>query len=314
MLAMASVQWGQQCHHDNCKDACALIMAMMPLWQGQQHQLEDGNNVKMATTPSQQGQQGYCDNGKDAWTAKTPAHQWWQHHHNESDDPSSMTAKMPVHQWQQQLHCYKGNDASSMTMLAWLQQRRHCKKGNNCHCNDSKDTCASTTTTPWQQGQQCHRDDGKDTCASIMTMMPLQQGWQHQLEDGNNALTKRETTPSLIKGNDAILTRATTPAQWLQGHLHIDNGDDNIVMRATIAIGTTAKTPAHQRQWCHHNKDNNASSMTSNKGNNASSTMREMPAHQWRQQCHHDKSNNCHCNNGKDACASMATTPSQQGW
>jgi hypothetical protein len=46
----------------------------------------------------------------------------------------------------------------------------------------------------------------------MMTTMPLQQGQQHQLEDGNNAITTRATKPSQIKGNDAIVTRAMTPA------------------------------------------------------------------------------------------------------
>jgi hypothetical protein len=38
-----------------------------------------------------------------------------------------------------------------------------------------------------------------------------------------------------------------------------------------------------------------------------------MPAHQQQQQHHHHKGNNCNCNNGKEACASTATTPLQQG-
>jgi hypothetical protein len=50
-------------------------------------------------------------------------------------------------------------------------------------------------------------------------------------------------------------------------------------MRATIAMATTAKTPAHQRQQHHHNEGNNASLMTSNKGDNASSTMVETHLH-----------------------------------
>jgi hypothetical protein len=40
------------------------------------------------------------------------------------------------------------------------------------------------------------------------------------------------------KGNNASSTAAET-------HLCINNGDDAIVTRATIAIATTAKTPAH---------------------------------------------------------------------
>jgi hypothetical protein len=81
-------------------------------------------------------------------------------------------------------------------------------------------------------------------------------------------------------------------------------------MRAAIAIVTMAKMLAHQWRWCHHNKGNNASLMTSNKGNDTSLTTAETPVHQRLQQRHHDKSNNHHCNNGKDACASTATTPS----
>jgi hypothetical protein len=82
-----------------------------------------------------------------------------------------------------------------------------------------------------------------------------------------------------IKGNNAIVTRAMMPAQQQQGCLHINNGDNTIVMRATIAIAMTAKMPVHQWQWHHHNKGNNASSMTSNKGNNTSLIMAETPAH-----------------------------------
>ncbi len=37
-----------------------------------------------------------------------------------------------------------------------------------------------------------------------------------------------------------------------------------------------------------------------------------MLAQLW-QRRHCNKGNNCHCNNGKDACASMATMPLQQG-
>ncbi len=166
-----------------------------------------------------------------------------------------------------------------MTTLARLWQRHHRDKGNNRHCNDGKDACASTATTPSRQGQQSHRDDGKDACASIMTTMPLQQGQQHQLEDHNDAIATRATTPLQIKGDDAVVTKAMTPPQQRQGRLHIDNGDNTIVIKATIAIATTTKMPAHWWQQCHHNKGNDASSMASNEGNKACSTMAETPAH-----------------------------------
>jgi hypothetical protein len=45
-----------------------------------------------------------------------------------------------------------------------------------------------------------------------------------------------------IKGNNAIDTRAMTPSQQGQGHLSIDNGNNASIMRATIAMATTAKT------------------------------------------------------------------------
>jgi hypothetical protein len=134
-----------------------------------------------------------------------------------------MTEETPAHQWQQQFHCYVGDDASSTTMLAWLQQRCHCNKGNNHHCDDSEDACASTATMPLQQGQQCHCDDGKDACTLMMTKTPLQQGQQRQLEDSNNTIVKRETTPLRIKSNNAIIKRATMPAWQQQGRLRINN-------------------------------------------------------------------------------------------
>jgi hypothetical protein len=78
------------------------------------------------------------------------------------------------------------------------------------------------------------------------------------------------------KGNNASSTK-----QWRC--LRIDDSNNAIVTRATNAIATTAKTPAHQQQQHHHNKGNNASLTTSNKGNNASLIRAEMPLHQRRQ-------------------------------
>jgi hypothetical protein len=194
--------------------------------------------------------------------------------------------------------------------LAQIQQRCHHNGGNKCHQDDGKDACASKAKMPLQQGQQCHCNDAKDAYALMMTTTPLQWGQQHQLEGSNVAIAMRATTPSQIKGNDAIATRATTPAQSRQGRLCINNGNNTIVMRATIAIVTMAKMPAYWRQQCHHNKGNNASLTTSNEGNDASLTTAEKPVRQQWQQCHCDKSNNRHCNNSKDACTLMATTPS----
>jgi hypothetical protein len=118
--------------------------------------------------------------------------------------------------------------------------------------------------------------------------------------------------PLWIKGNNAIVTRTTMPSWQRQGRLHINHSNGTIVTRARITMATMAKTPAHWWQQCHLNEGNNVSSTTSNEGNNASLITTEMPAHQQKQQPHRDKRNNRHCNNGKDACASMATMPAWQ--
>ncbi len=110
-------------------------------------------------------------------------------------------------------YCYKGNNISLMTTLAWLRQRCHRNKGNSCHCNNGKDACTSTATTP---------------------------------------------------------------------------------SRVSITIATTVKMPAHQRQQCHHNKDDNTSFTTSNESNDNNLTTTEMSAHQQWQWHHHD--------DGKDTC------------
>jgi hypothetical protein len=97
---------------------------------------------------------------------------------------------------------------------------------------------------------------------------------------------------------------------FLSSEVRINNGNNVIVMGVTIAIVILAKMPAHQWQWCHCNKGNNASLTTSNEGNDASLIMAETPAHQQWQGRQRDESNNCCCNNSKDVCTSMATMPS----
>jgi hypothetical protein len=47
----------------------------------------------------------------------------------------------------------------------------------------------------------------------MMTTTSLQQGQEHQLEDGNKVIATRATKPSRIKGNNAIAMRATMPSQ-----------------------------------------------------------------------------------------------------
>jgi hypothetical protein len=311
-MLVSCQQWCQRNKGNNA----IVTIAKMPVHQRWQwHHRDEDNNTSLttATMPSQWGQQCYYNNSKDAWTAKMPVHQQWQQHHNKGNNASSTTAKMPAHWWWQRPNCYEGNDANLMTMLARLQQRRHRYVGNSPHCNDGKNACASTATTPLWKGQQYHCNHGEDACALMMTTTLLQQGQQRQLQDSKDAIVRRATTPSRIKGDNAIVTRETPPAQQRQGCLCIDNSNNAIAMRATIAIATTAKMPAHQRQRCYHDKGDDASLTMSNEGNNASLTMVEMPAHQHWPWCHHGKSNNCHCDNGEDACASTAMTPSWQG-
>jgi hypothetical protein len=50
------------------------------------------------------------------------------------------------------------------------------------------------------------------------------------------------------------------------------------VLRATIAIATMAKMPAHQQQQCHHDEGSNASLTMINEGDNI--VMTTMPLQQ----------------------------------
>jgi hypothetical protein len=301
-------QQGQQrlCNFDN---GASTRRATMSLWQLQRCLcIDDGNSaiVTRARTPAWQQQQCHHNEGNNVITtmAKMPGlHQRWQHHCNKDNNASLIAVTMPD----------EADNVSLMTMLAWLRQRHHCIEGIKFHCNNSNDTCTSMATMSLQRGQQRHCNDGKDACASMMPTMPLQQGQQHQLEDGNNAIKTKATIPSWIKGNNAIVMRAKTPSWWRQGCLHINNSNNAIVMKVTIAIMTIAKMPAHWQQQRHCNEGNNASLTICNEGNNASSTTVETPGHWKWQQLHHDKSDNCHRNKGKDACTLTATTPAWQG-
>jgi hypothetical protein len=126
------------------------------------------------------------------------------------------------------------------------------------------------TATPLQWGQQPQLDNSEDACTLMTATTPFLQGQQHQLND------------------DASLTAAETPSQqgqqlplqWRQRCLHI-NG--NNASRATITIATMVKTPAHQRQQCHHDKGKDASFTTSNESNDNNLTTAETPAHHRRQ-------------------------------
>ncbi len=138
----------------------------------------------------------------------------------------------------------------------------------------------------------------------------LQSQWRQRCLhiDGNNAITMRVAMPAWQQA-----TRATRLAQQRQRRLRINDGNEPIVTRATISIATVTKATVHWQQQYHHDEGINASSTTSNKGKNASSTMAETPAHQQRWQHYYEESGNCHCNNSKNACASTVSMPSRQG-
>jgi hypothetical protein len=146
-------------------------------------------------------------------------------------------------------------------------------------------------------GHFCHHNDSKDACALMMMSILLQWGQWCQLKDNNNAITTRGTTPLWIKGDKGIITRAMMSSWWRQGRLCINNGNNAIITRTTIAIMTMAKMPAHQWQQYHLNMDNGANSMTQqwqrrlgiNNGNVTIvmrstitiATAAKMPAHWW---------------------------------
>ncbi len=171
---------------------------------------------------------------------------------------------------------------SRAMMPAWGQWRRHCNEGNNAFAD---------------QGQQCH----------IVTRATIP-SWQWQgwlcINNGDNAVIIREknaiaTTAKILRidGNTIATwddTSSTTSskgnfASWTttKTRLHISNGNDAIVMRATIAIAIMAKKPAHGWWQC------------------------QLADKQWGQW--HWWWRWCHCNEGNDASLTMATTQSWQG-
>ncbi len=93
-----------QCKHSKGKEACGM-RALMPVHQGWQSQCDKGSHTSATAQTRQLDGGNYADH----------------------------------YQWQRQPICYKGNNASLMTTLAWLQQRCHHDEGDNRHCNDGKD-------------------------------------------------------------------------------------------------------------------------------------------------------------------------------
>jgi hypothetical protein len=192
-------------------------------------QLNEGENACKVTAQRKHNE------GKEACRARAlmPAHQGWQRQCDKGKNDTSTMAQTcqldrgnnaNCYRWQQWPHCYKGNNTSLMTMLAWLWQRCNHDEGHNHHSHVNKDTCASMATMPSRQGQLRHRNDIKEACTSMMTMTPLQQGQWCQLKDSNNAIAMRATTPLRIKGDGAIQgLRCPWGCHWSQtgSHIHI---------------------------------------------------------------------------------------------
>jgi hypothetical protein len=97
---------------------------------------------------------------------------------------------------------------------------------------------------PLLQGQQCQLNNGKDTCTTTMATTTLSWGRQLQSQqqqrckriDSNNAITTRASMPDQQRA-----IRATMLAQQWQRCLCIDNINNAIVKRVTIAIATIAE-------------------------------------------------------------------------
>jgi hypothetical protein len=109
----------------------------------------------------------------------------------------------------------KGNDAIVMRTKTRSPQQQGCRcidNGNNAIVIRANIAIATMAKNPAHQWQQCHHNVGDDT--SLMTSG---------------------------EGNSASSTTAETS-------LHINNGNDTIMMRATFAITTPANMPAHQRR------------------------------------------------------------------
>jgi hypothetical protein len=141
---------------------------------------------------------------------------------------------------QHQLNDY----ASSTTAETLLQQGQQSplQRWQRCLHINCNNTIITRAITSLRQVRLRIDDDDVAIATRVTT-----------LEDGNNAIAMRATTPSQIKGNSTIVMRAMMPAWWRQGCLRINNGNDATVMRVTIAIATMAK-PAHWQQQRHHDK------------------------------------------------------------
>jgi hypothetical protein len=214
MLAMAPAQWGQQCHHDNGKDACASTMVRTPSWQGQQHQLDDG---------------------KDAIATRTTILlQQWQRRLDSKDPCASTTAtSLQQGQWCQ---LNDSKDACALMTATTLLLR-----GQQCKLNDYASLITAETPLqqgwqlPLQQWQRCLHINGKNAIATReKTPSWWWQGSLH-INDDNYAIATRTTMPAWgrqhcyrNKGNNAVMD------QGRQCHCYEGNKKMRIKLQQTI--------------------------------------------------------------------------------
>ncbi len=239
-----------------------------PLLQGQQRQLNDYASFTMAETSLQRGQQlplqqrQRClrinNNNAIATRATTPL-QWWQGCLRIDDDNVTIATRATTPAWgRQQCHQDEGT-----TFIVDQGQWHHCYKGNNA--------ISTTTRTPAHQQWQWHHHHEGNNCICINGKNPVHQWQQCHF---NKGIDTSSTTSN--KGNGTSSTMAET-------HLRINNSNAIIVRRATIAIGTTGKMPAHWRQQGQlDNKQQGQSHQwwwrrLCNKGNDTSLRMATMP-------------------------------------
>jgi hypothetical protein len=106
-----------------------------------------------------------------------------------------------------------GFSATRATTASWQRHRR-------LHINNCNDTIVRRATTPAWQWQWCHCNKGNKVIATMVKMPGLQ---RCLLINDSNTIAMRATMPAqqqqrslrIDDGNDPIVTRATTPAQWL---------------------------------------------------------------------------------------------------
>ncbi len=211
-------------------------MVTTPPWWGQQHQL-DNSNVAIATR------------------ATTLSWQWQSHLHCKNTCALRTLTPSQQGQWHQ---LDSSKDACALIMATTLLlQGEQCQLDDYASSTTAEMTLQQGQQLPLRQQQRCLCINGNNAIASRATMPShWRQGHLH-IDDDNNTIATRATTPAWLrqhcypnKGNNAIVdqgqwhhfTRAMSPTWQWQGCLCINNGNNAIIMRGTIAIATPAKT------------------------------------------------------------------------